>query len=162
MNELLGWLEASALGETIRGAGVWSYGIVNAAHILGIATLFGAILVLDLRLIGWRRAKGTTDLAAATVPVAATGIALALVTGVCLLATNATEYRGNPFLMIKFGAIALGLINLLVLHRLPGWRALRDGKEPDGTQRRTLTVGGAISLASWLVALVSGRMLGYW
>ena len=39
----------------MRDSGVWTYGVVNLAHILGIAMLFGAIVVLDLRLLGvWR------------------------------------------------------------------------------------------------------------
>ncbi len=162
MNDLLLWLQASALGEAIRGAGVWSYGVVNAAHIVGIATTFGSILVLDLRLLGWRRTYGLTDLAAATVPVAAAGLALAVVTGVCLLATNGSEYRGNPFLLIKFAAIGVGLVNLLLLHRLPAWRSLRAGTPPGPAGQRTLRVFGAVSLASWLTAIIAGRMLGYW
>ena len=50
------WLQASALGHFMRESGPWTYAIVNLAHILGIASLFGAIVILDLRLIGvWRR-----------------------------------------------------------------------------------------------------------
>ena len=50
------WLEGSALGQLMRTAGVWSYGVVNLVHILGLSTLFGSVLVLDLRLLGaWRR-----------------------------------------------------------------------------------------------------------
>jgi formate-dependent nitrite reductase membrane component NrfD len=162
LNELLGWLEASALGEAVRGAGVWSYGVINAAHILGVATLFGAILVLDLRLIGFGRHRNVSDIAGATVPVAATGLALAVITGVCLLATNGSEYSGNPFLPIKFAAIGVGALNLAVLHRLRGWRAVRDGQPVDASAAAALRAGGAVSLASWITAVVAGRMLGYW
>ena len=52
MRELLTWLEASGLGHAMRGAGVWTYGITNLIHILGVATLFGSVLMLDLRLLG--------------------------------------------------------------------------------------------------------------
>jgi hypothetical protein len=52
MLELLSWLEGSALGETLRASGVWTYGVLNLGHITGIATLFGAVLLLDLRLVG--------------------------------------------------------------------------------------------------------------
>ena len=40
MYELLAWLEGSALGHAMRGAGVWSYGLVNLTHILGVSALF--------------------------------------------------------------------------------------------------------------------------
>ena len=33
---LLTWLEGSALGEALRGSGVWTYGLLNLAHITGI------------------------------------------------------------------------------------------------------------------------------
>ena len=52
MRELLTWLEGSGLGYAMRSAGVWSYGVANLIHILGVATLFGSVLVLDLRLLG--------------------------------------------------------------------------------------------------------------
>ena len=43
------------LGQFTRSLGVWSYGIINLIHILGIVMLFGSILLLDLRLLGaWR------------------------------------------------------------------------------------------------------------
>jgi len=162
LNHALASLQASPLGEAIRAAGVWSYGVVNAVHIIGIATLFGSILVLDLRLLGWRAGRPLHEVAAVTVPVAASGLALALVSGVCLLATNATEYQGNPFLLIKFAAIAFGLINLTLLHRSAAWRAIRERRPPDDGERTRLAIGGGASLAGWLTTIVAGRMMGYW
>ena len=56
MEALLVWLEGSALGQLMRTSGVWTYGVVNLVHILGISTLFGSVLVLDVRRLGcWRR-----------------------------------------------------------------------------------------------------------
>lgn len=162
MNEALASLEGSPLGQAIRGAGVWSYGVVNAMHIVGIATLFGAILVLDLRLLGWRASRPLHDVAAGTVPVAATGLAIALASGLCLLSTNATEYAGNPFLLIKFAAIAFGLVNLALLHRSSAWRAVRERRTPDDGERKRLALGGGASLTGWLTTLTAGRMMGYW
>ena len=90
-------MESSALGRFMREAGPWSYAVVNLSHVLGVAALFGSILVLDLRLLGlWRRVP-LAALASATVPVGKTGVAVALVTGVLLLATNATEYHRESF-----------------------------------------------------------------
>src|SRR5690348_15381717 len=101
----MAWVEASALGQAMRSSGPWAYAVVNLLHILGIATLFGSVLLLDLRLIGlWRRVP-LAGLAAVAVPVAACGLAIALTTGVGLFATRATEYYGNPFLSIKFPAL---------------------------------------------------------
>jgi hypothetical protein len=153
-------MEASALGAFMR-EGTWTYAIVNLSHILGISTLFGSILILDLRLIGlWRRVP-LAALARAAVPVSAVGLAVALGTGVGLIATNGTEYIGNPFLLIKFPAIALGLINVAVLNLSPAWRA-RDQRELSPRENRGLAAIGAVSLISWTSAVAAGRMIGYW
>jgi hypothetical protein len=161
MQALLAWLEASSLGAAMRSAGVWSYGVTNLVHILGIATLFGSILVLDLRLLGlWRRVP-VASLSTPAVPVAACGFAIAALSGVCLLATNASEYAGNPFLLIKFAAIALGLLNAAALSFTTAWRA-RAARELAAGERRQLAVFGGLSLVTWLAAVGAGRLIGYW
>jgi hypothetical protein len=159
--EFLAWLEASALGQAVRGSGVWAYGILNLTHIVGVATLFGSMLVLDLRLLGLWRGVTLAALAKPTVPLAGAGFALAALSGTCMLATNGTDYAGNPFLYIKFPAIVLGLLNVVVLSRLPAWKT-RDAAEPSRRARRQLAAAGGVSLACWLTAIGAGRMIGYW
>jgi hypothetical protein len=161
LEALLVWLEGTALGQLMRTSGVWTYGLVNLVHILGIATLFGSVLALDLRLLGaWRR----VPLAAIETPavtLAACGFTLAALSGVSMITTNATEYIGNPFLPIKLTAIGLGLLNVVAVQFLPAWRA--RAAEPLGTgQRAQLRFVGGTSLACWTAAVAAGRMLGYW
>jgi len=160
VNDFLSWMEASTLGRVMRQAGPWAYAITNVAHVLGVATLFGSILVLDLRLLGvWRRVS-LAPLAAAIRPTAVVGFCLAVASGVCLLATTATDYIGNPFLLIKFPAIAVGLLNVAFLSRTQAWRA-RDRELSDGEQRQLARMGG-LSLACWVTAVVAGRLIAYW
>lgn len=157
----MAWMEASTLGRAMRESGPWTYATVNLAHILGVSALFGSILLIDLRLLGvWRRVP-LAPLATAAVPVARTGFVIAAATGVCLLVTNATEYTDNPFVAIKFPAIALGLINVTAIGRTSGWRA-RAERAPTPRESRQLAVMGGISLVSWLTALAAGRMIAYW
>jgi len=159
--DLLVWLEGSALGHAMRNAGVWTYGIVDLTHILGVSSLFGSVLVLDLRLIGlWRRVP-LGAIARPTVPIATAGFIVAATSGVCLITTNGSEYVGNPFLLIKFPAIFLGVVNVAILSRLPAWKA-RETREVTESEQRVLSVFGAISLLSWLTAIGAGRLIGYW
>jgi hypothetical protein len=158
---LLRTLQASALGHFMRESGVWTYAIVNLFHILGVASLFGSVLVLDLRLIGVGRQIPLAALADATVPVATAGFIIAAATGLGLLATKATEYLGNPFLAIKFPAIALGLVNVLMLRLSSAWQA-RGTRELSRREHRQLAMMGGLSLACWLTAIAAGRMIGYW
>lgn len=141
--------------------GVWSYGLFNLAHILGIATLFGSILMLDLRLLGLWRRIALGSIASFALPLAGCGFAVAALSGICMLATNANEYTGNPFFYIKFPAIGLALLNAAALHFLPAWR-MRDSREPTRRERRVLAALGGTSLVCWLTAISAGRMIGYW
>ncbi len=162
MYDFLAWLEGSALGHAVRSSGVWAYGILNLGHILGVATLFGSILVLDLRLLGVWRGIPLGALARPTVPLAAVGFVLAALTGMSMLATNATEYASNPFVLIKFPAIALGLANVAVLRRSMAWQARNDGGDELPGARGRLAVAGGLSLVCWLTAVTAGRMIAYW
>jgi hypothetical protein len=161
MHDALAWLESSALGMFMRDSGPWIYPVVNVIHVLGVATLFGAVLVLDLRLLGvWRRAA-LAPVTAVAAPVAIGGFALAAASGVCLLAANALEYEGNPVLLVKFSAIGLGLLNAIVLRRTAAWRA-RTTRNLSQSETRLLALMGGVSLISWLTAVCAGRTIGYW
>ncbi len=162
MYELLEWLEASAFAEALRGLGVWTYGLINLAHILGIATLFGSVLVLDLRLLGVWRSLSIASLARPTVPLAAIGFVVAAVSGVSMLSFNATEYDGNPFLYLKLPVIVFGLLNVAVVQRTGAWRNALAGNELTAGERRALAAAGAVSLLTWLTVVSCGRMIGYW
>ena len=161
LEALLVWLEGSALGQLMRTSGVWAYGVVNLFHILGIATLFGSVLAFDLRLLGlWQRVP-LAALERPTLTLAVCGFVLAVASGSAMISTNGTEYVGNPFLVIKFSAIGLGLLNIVAVQFLPVWRT-RAAEPHAPRQRWALRVVGATSLVCWLGAVAAGRMIGYW
>jgi len=161
MRVFLAWLESSPVGHLMRDHGVWTYSLVNLSHILGVATLFGSVLILDLRLLGcWRRVP-IAMIRTVAVPLARIGFTMAALTGVGLLATKATEYRGNPFILIKFPAIAIALVNVAIVSRSAAWQALAY-REPSPSEERQLAVMGGVSLLSWLTAVTAGRLIGYW
>jgi formate-dependent nitrite reductase membrane component NrfD len=159
--DFLAWLQQSMLGHAIRSSSVWTYGIINLAHILGIATLFGAVLVLDLRLIGWPRSGNLAATAELAIPLSLVGFAIALASGTCMLATNGTDYATNPFLPIKFGAIFAAAINALATTRTQAWRQ-RTTLDVLPHHKTQLKIFGGISLLCWLTAISAGRMIGYW
>jgi hypothetical protein len=161
MHDAFAWLQASALGMFMRESGPWTYPVVNLIHVLGVAALFGAVLILDLRLLGvWRRAP-LSSITTVAGPVAMGGFALAATTGVCLLAANALEYEENPFLLVKFAAIGLGLVNAIALRFTAAWKA-HATRDLSRSEWRRLSLIGGVSLASWLTAISAGRMIGYW
>jgi hypothetical protein len=169
----LTWIESSALGHFVRESGPWTYAFVNLAHVLGIGTLFGSVVVLDLALIGagWKMSRNSKSsaatgtslpaLAAAAPPVALAGFLLAAASGIGLLSSNATEYQGNPFFLIKFPAIALGVVNAVAIRQSAAWRAIGARDLAPREVRRLAWMGGA-SLICWIAAIAAGRMIGYW
>lgn len=157
----MAWLEATPLGHLMRETGVWTYAIVNLFHIIAMALLFGAICVLDLRLLGVWRSIPLGMISRPAVNVAGCGVGLAVLTGVPMLATKAREYADNPFLLPKFVFLGLALANVLILHLSPAWRAHR-GRALGVAEERNLARMGAASLLFWLGVITCGRLIGYW
>jgi hypothetical protein len=161
MTDALAWLQSSALGMFMRDSGPWTYPVVNVIHVFGVATLFGAVLVLDLRLVGaWRHAP-LAPITTIAAPVAMAGFTIAAASGVCLLAANALEYENNPVLLVKFTAIGLGLVNAIALRRTAAWKD-HTTRDLSRSEARRLGLMGGVSLVSWLTAVGAGRIIGYW
>lgn len=162
MLDVMAWLESSALADFLRGLGVWTYGLLNLAHIFGIGSLFGAVLLLDLRLLGLWRSIPAASLIRPTVPLAAFGVMLAAASGIMMLSFNATEYHGNPFLYVKLPVVVAGLVNVAIIQRLAAWRRAASGLPSEPGDQRLLAVFGGLSLLIWLIVISCGRMIGYW
>jgi hypothetical protein len=153
LEALLAGLEASFAAQTLRSSR-WLYAAVNAGHIFGIALLIGAILPLDLRLIGVWRQVPHTALVRVLVPVAASGLTLAVVTGSLMFAIRAREYAGVGFFQAKLAIIALGALGALTLHHAYGFLL-------EGAGDRRLAGHAVLSLLCWPLALVCGRLIAF-
>ena len=162
MYEMMALVEASFFAEALRNLGVWTYGIVNLAHIIGISLLFGAIAILDLRLLGLWQTIPVDTIATITIPVAVTGAGVAIPSGLSMFAINATQYHGNPFFYLKLPILILALSNVIFVTRLAAWHRAVSGSPLARGDSSVLFCAGAFSLLSWSSVLVCGRMIGYW
>ena len=151
MEGLLAALDGSALSGWLRFSR-WGYAAINTAHVLGIALLVGAILPLDLRLLGLWRAVPLAPLARVLVPMAATGLALAAGAGALLFMTRPSEYAALDLFLVKLTLIAGGTLHALAIQFGRGFGRLSPGH---------LKLTGGLSLTLWLAALVCGRMLAF-
>lgn len=153
MEAFLAGLEATPLAQALR-VSRWGYAAVNGAHVLGIALLVGAIVPMDLRLLGlWRRIP-VAALARVLVPVAATGLSVAVACGLALFAVRAREYAGLGVLQIKLALVAAGAAAAIALH----WR---HGFLLESASRPRLAAHALLSLACWLGALACGRLIAF-
>lgn len=134
-----------------------AYLFVNAAHILGIGLLVGAILPLDLRLAGLLPAGPIPTLAPVLSRAAALGLCLALATGFWLFTVKPAEYLANPAFLTKLALLAAAGATVALQHGGPGYRmAVRGG--PIGWPVRAFA---AVSAALWLAVLLAGRWIGF-
>lgn len=156
-NAALTALEASALAEALR-ASQYAYPLVNAAHILGLATVFGTILALDLRLLGLWRLVPIAPLVHILPRVSAVGLGLAIVTGVALFSVQPFDYVVHPVFPVKLALITFAAGNALLLHRTSGWGAVTAGATVIPLRMR---VGAGVSLLGWTGAIVAGRLLAF-
>ncbi|AXE66020.1 DUF2214 domain-containing protein [Hyphomonas sp. CACIAM 19H1] len=151
-----GWIEASWIAQALRGSGD-VYMAVNAAHILGIGLLVGAIIPLDLRLLGLGRSYPLQVLAPFLSRCAALGLALALLTGAALWAVRPADYLGNAAFVWKMALLAAALVIVGLQHLSPGWRRVLA----EGTVSLPVRLMAAASLACWLSVLLAGRWIGF-
>ena len=153
MEGLLADLASSDLATAFRRSR-WLYAAANTTHIVGIALLVGAILPLDLRFLGLWKNVPRDGLVRVLVPVAATGLAVAVLAGLLLFAVRASEYAAHPVFLVKLLLILLGGGSAIAIHVAHGlWLTSAD----DARLARV----GALSIACWLGALVAGRLIAF-
>lgn len=151
MEAWLGALTQSGLAEALRYSR-WGYAAVNTLHVIGIATLFGSICVLDLRLIGVIRAIDLRDLERTIRPIAALGLTVAILSGALLFTLRAPEYFALSVFRAKLALIAVGVLIALATMRFAAVETL------SAAGQRAL---GSISLICWLSVLVLGRLIAF-
>ena len=153
MDALLAEIAGSEIATALRYSR-WEYAAVNTAHVFGIALLVGAILPLDLRLLGLWRAIPHVALVRVLVPVAVVGLLLAVTAGALLFSVRAPEYAALTVFRVKLGLIATGVLSALAVHVAHGFSLESAG-------RARLAGAGAISITCWIGALIAGRMIAY-
>ena len=153
MEALFATLEGTAFAQILRGSR-WTYAAVNATHILAIALLVGSIVPLNMRLLGAWRGVSRETMVRVLAPVAASGLILALLTGMLLFSVRAREYSGIGFLQLKLTFIAIGVLSALALCLSHGF-LLRD------VSRARLATHAILSTVCWLGALACGRLIAF-
>ncbi|NBB81921.1 MAG: hypothetical protein GVY28_00795, partial [Alphaproteobacteria bacterium] len=114
-------LAATEIAQHLR-VSRWGYAAVSTGHVLGIALLVGAVVPLDLRLIGLWRSVPVVAVSRLLVPVAAVGLVLAVATGLLLLSVRAPEYAALPVVRLKLALIVLAAGSALAAHAIGGVR----------------------------------------
>jgi hypothetical protein len=159
LSEVLGLLEQSWLGSTVRGT-PFLYAVLESVHVLGIALLVGSAIAVDLRLLGLGRNAVPVTLAARyLLPISHVGFAVVVITGTAMFIGNALAVAASPAAPWKLGLIAVAGLNIAIFHcgiyRGVGTWDL-GSPTPVAARLAALT-----SAATWSGVVVAGRFLAY-
>ena len=117
---LLPWfqaVESSALGEAIRNSH-WLFPIIEAFHLLGLAVIGGAVLIVDFRLLGLGlRSQPVSRLARDMQPWMIGSLIVMIASGVPLFVSEAIKcYYSVPF-WVKMTALAAAVVFTFTVRR---------------------------------------------
>lgn len=148
------WLQDLSFAGWIRES-MYIVPFINVAHLLTLVVVFGALLVVDLRLLGrGMRHQPVAKVALDARPWLIGGLVLMLLTGVPqLLATPMKEYY-SPFFWTKMRVLLIALVfTFTVRHKVTMADEARVG--PIWGK-----VVGLVSIGLWTLIAVEGRLIG--
>src|SRR5437762_1561592 len=120
INGLLKYLEATGLAAKIRDS-LFLFPLIESTHVLGLALVFGTIVIIDLRLLGIASTERSFRRMASDILKWTWGaFALTAVTGALMFITNASVYYHNFYFRTKMLLLALTGINMLVFELTAG------------------------------------------
>ncbi len=151
------WMGASWLGQAGRDV-YWLFPAAEIVHFFGLCLLMGAMLLIDLRLLGFARSVSIKTVMA-FIPVATVGLVLNVISGIVFLCAYPENYWPSTAFRFKMLAIVIGGLNALWFKwaEAPRIELLTDDADAD----RRAKVAALLSLAVWAVVIVLGRLLPY-
>lgn len=155
MQGFLQWAHDTWLGEATRAyAPMFTTGLV--LHFIGLCVLLGAMLMVDLRLLGVIR--GVSIRAVLTLlPFAIAGFVVNLLTGVMFFCFDPFGYWGNPAFKIKMTLVMIAGLNALWFtfaeHRK---LAAAEGDQDVGVATK---ISAGASLLLWFTIILFGRLI---
>lgn len=146
---MAGWSTVEYL-RTSRAA----YATVNAAHIVGMSLLVGAIVSADLRTAGLWKADRWREGLETCVPVAAFGLLLAAVSGMMLFSVRGGTYLADPAFQIKALLLAAGFVNVFAFR-------LAMARRKCSAPSRAMRLSAFSSMVVWIAAIFAGRWIAF-
>lgn len=158
LNEFWLWLEYLPVAGHIGAT--WWFPLMESIHVVSITLMLGAILMLDLRVLGLAaNSYAVSRMSKELVPWSATAFLVATLTGIAMFITRASVHVLNPAFQIKMLLIVLAGINIAIFHlrifrTVPQWDT--STKSPSSAR----IVAGA-SLFLWCGVMLAGRWVGH-
>jgi hypothetical protein len=111
------WCEASGIGETIRKSS-WLFPVIEAIHLLGLGVIGGAVLVVDLRLLGLGlRRQSAAQLTRDAQPWLVGSLVLMIITGGLLFLSEAIKCYYHDAFWFKMSCLFLAIVFTFTIQR---------------------------------------------
>jgi len=149
------WCENSSLGEAIR-ASRWLFPVIESFHLLGLAVIGGAVLMVNLRLFGFgARSQPAAQLWRDTRPWLLGSWIVMMISGLLLFTSEATKLYYHEAFWVKMSSLLLAsLFTSTVLRQV----ALADARRVSPFWSKTVAL---ISTVLWAGVGVGGRWIGF-
>jgi hypothetical protein len=149
------WVAASALGQAISQSS-WAFAVIESVHLLALAVIGGAVLMVDLRLLGFGlRAQPLDRLARDAWPWFVGSWVVMIVTGVLLFVSEPLKlYFSTPFFWKMIFLLSGSLFAVTVRRKVT---LAGDGR----THPVVLKLVGLVSLLLWFAVGSAGRWIGF-
>ena len=148
-------VEYSGLLIAMRGLW-WFFPVVATIHLLGLAVVGGAVLLVDLRLLGFGiRSQPGAQLVRDAERWLNAGLVVMVSSGVVLWACFATKYYYLAFFWVKVAALIVVLaLTFSIRRRL----AIADGAQANPVVSKLVALA---SLSLWTTVAFGGRWIGF-
>lgn len=148
------WCQDTSVGVAIRES-IWMFPIIEAVHLLALALIGGAVLIVDLRLAGLALTKQPSAvLARDAEPWLLGSLTVMVVTGVLLFMSEAIKCYYSPPFWLKMFFLALAIAFTFTARR----RVASAPASPLWQMRAT----AAVSLLLWSGVGLMGRGIGFY
>ena len=155
--EIVYWMQASWLGEAGREI-FWVFPAAEVVHFFGLCLLMGAILIIDLRLLGFAK-RLSVDAVLQLIPIAIVGIVINILSGIVFLCTYPENYWPAPAFWMKLLAFFIGCVNALWFKWMEAPKLAALGPNQD-VDIRVKSVA-VLSLVTWTTVIIIGRFLPF-
>jgi hypothetical protein len=152
-------IEGWSIATAIRN-GLYSFPMLESIHVVGLAVVFGTILIIDLRLLGAASVgRPFQKMASDILKWTWMGFAVTLITGALMFTTNASVYYHNNYFRIKMLLLLLAGMNMGIFELTTGKKVQSWGQEL--STPRAAKTAAKISLLIWICVIVCGRLVGF-